>query len=198
MIATGCGGIRRHRFCDGLTRRSFLKSAGAALGGALAFSTGLGQGLLGKAHAQAADKSAVLLIFLHGGYMHLLFNMLMLLNFGGMIERHKGSLALVVLVLVTAIPSNLIQYRYADPFFGGMSGVLYGLFGYIWMKSRLQPHEGLALAPSTVWILLVWLGLCMLPGSHVANAAHVAGLACGLLLGASPYYWKRLRGQIRA
>ena len=34
-----------------------------------------------------------------------------------------------------------------NPMFGGMSGVLYGLFGYLWMKSRYEPALGLSLNP---------------------------------------------------
>jgi hypothetical protein len=50
-----------------VSRRSFLRGAGAAMAGAIAYTSGAG-GLLKKAHAATADKSAVVLLFLHGGY----------------------------------------------------------------------------------------------------------------------------------
>jgi GlpG protein len=142
-------------------------------------------------------------IFMHAGFLHLFFNMSMLLNFGGMIERHKGSWMLIAIILLSAIPSNLAQYL--NPVgvwlsdegrifaFGGMSGVVYALFGYIWMKSRYQPHEGMRLDLSTVYFLMIWLVLCMVIFTGIANTAHVVGLACGMALGAGPFYWKQLR-----
>jgi GlpG protein len=68
-----------------------------------------------------------------------------------------------------------------------MSGVLYGLFGYMWIRSHADPGSGLGLAPATIMILLVWFFLCLanvIPG--VANACHVAGLILGMILGAAP------------
>ena len=132
-------------------------------------------------------------ILLHFDMLHIFFNMSMLLNFGGMIERHKGSWKFIALVVVTALPSNLAQYWMGSWAFGGMSGVVYALFGYIWMKSRYQPHEGLRLDLSTVYFLLIWLVLCMVVFTGIANTAHVVGLACGMALGAGPFFWKQLR-----
>ena len=34
--------------------------------------------------------------------------------------------------------------------FGGMSGVLCGLFGYIWMKGLYEPEQGMILHPNSV------------------------------------------------
>src|SRR5205814_9740200 len=81
-------------------------------------------------------------IFVHGGFLHLLFNMWWMRDLGFMIEQRKGSLRLALMVLLVAIPSNIAQYMTAGPWFGGMSGVVYGLFGYIWMKGKFSPHEG--------------------------------------------------------
>jgi GlpG protein len=65
-----------------------------------------------------------------------------------------------------------------------MSGVVYALFGYVWMKGLYEPEQGMILHPSTVQFMLLFLVLCMtgLMGS-VANAAHVVGLVTGMLLG---------------
>ena len=146
-------------------------------------------------------------IFVHYGLLHLLFNMFCLYDFGPLIETRRRSWRLLLLVLVTAAVSNLGEYawRYAighpTPLAGGMSGVIYGLFGYIWMKSRHDPAAGMFLQPRTVVILLVWLVLCMtgilarLFGIHVANAAHAAGLATGLVIGFAPVAWRRLHGR---
>lgn len=147
-------------------------------------------------------------IFLHFGIWHLLFDMYMLYYLGGAIEMRRGPLRYLALVLVLAVVSNLVQYYFGHPvldggelkwihlpFFGGMSGVNYGLFGYILMKARFQPELGLRLDPSTVVFLMVVLMLGMTPilqfvfGSGVANGAHLGGLIAGMILGYVPTLW---------
>jgi GlpG protein len=131
-------------------------------------------------------------IFLHFGILHLLFNMLWLEQLGTTIESRLRSPRFLLLVLVMAIGSNLAQYAVSGPVFGGMSGVVYGLFGYVWMKSRYEPESGMFLSPNTVFWMIGWLVLCtvgVIP--HAANAAHAAGLGLGVLLGAAPVAWKR-------
>jgi GlpG protein len=78
--------------------------------------------------------------------------------------------------------------------------VLYGLFGYMWVRGRLDPDGGLALPPDTVVILLGWFVLCLLgvmdtETSRVANVAHAAGLLAGVTLGAAPALLKRAGGR---
>jgi GlpG protein len=102
---------------------------------------------------------------------------------GRLIEARKGSLFLLAFVLVIAIPSNLAQFILSGPLFGGMSGVVYGLFGYIWMKGRFAPREGLALDPTTVVIMLVWLVLGYLGMMNMANTVHTVGLIVGVTWG---------------
>lgn len=123
-------------------------------------------------------------IFLHFNLLHLAFNMFWLFDLGGTIERRLGSLYLGILVLALAVTSNTGQYMLAGPMFGGMSGVVYGLLGYIWMKSRFDPGSGFFLRSSTVTMMLVWLLLCYtgLMG-QIANAAHTIGLLVGTAWG---------------
>ena len=69
-------------------------------------------------------------------------------------------------------------------FFLGMSGVVYALFGYIWMKGLYQPEQGMILHPNTITIMLFWLVLCMTGFvGPIANAAHFMGLAAGVAFG---------------
>ena len=133
-------------------------------------------------------------ILLHFGIFHILFNMWWLRDFGMMIEPAKGSLKFTGLVLVTAVVSNLAQYAWGGPYFGGMSGVLYGLFGYIWMRHRFAPWEGLTVSKSTVVVLVVWLFLCMTGWmGPIGNASHVSGLVTGMAIGYAPVLRLRFR-----
>ena len=120
-------------------------------------------------------------IFLHFSPTHLIFNMLNLWFFGQMIEARIGSLRLTLLVIATAVISNMAQFIAVSPVFGGMSGVVYGLFGYIWVKSRLDPDSGFWMSQNTVVMMIVWHILCMagvIP--NVANWCHGGGLVAGV------------------
>jgi len=138
-------------------------------------------------------------MFLHFGLMHFVFNMLWLLDLGAIIERRLGSLALLAIVLCVAALSNLAQFYWNGPNFGGMSGVVYGLFGYVWVKSRVEPQLGMRLHQQTITVMLIWLVVCIvgiIP--HVANAAHVVGLIVGVVLAHAPYSWRKMKQKQRA
>ncbi len=135
-------------------------------------------------------------IFLHLGPVHLLMNMMAMQNLGTIIESRRGSWRLALMVFVIAVVSNLAQYVYAGPHFAGISGVAFGLFGYAWIKSEYDPDAGIVIHPANVTTMLIFMVLCMtgLIGP-IANAAHVAGLITGILLGYGPVVKRLLRGQ---
>ncbi|MBX6316455.1 MAG: rhomboid family intramembrane serine protease [Isosphaeraceae bacterium] len=136
-------------------------------------------------------------IFLHFDPLHLLFNMIWLYDLGGLIEMRRGTVRLALLLLVAAIASNLAQFAWTSfrmPLFGGMSGIVYALFGYVWMKSRYDPAAGMYLRPDTVIVMLFWLFFCMtgLLGP-IANVAHAVGLVVGVAWGFAPHWRQELR-----
>ena len=123
-------------------------------------------------------------IFIHYNWVHILFNMLCLRDLGSMIEARQSWLQLLILVLVIGVCSNLGQYYVSGPDFGGMSGVIYGLLGYVWIRGRFDPGSGLFLHPSTVTMMLIWFVLCFTPLlGHFANTAHAVGLVMGVAWG---------------
>jgi GlpG protein len=138
-------------------------------------------------------------IFLHGGLLHLLFNMLWLYQLGGQIEAQESSRYLAVMVLVFAILCNTAQYLVSGPLFVGMSGVVYGLLGYLWMMTRFQVGTRYMLSEQTVTFMLLWLGLCLvgiIP--HVANTEHVVGMLLGVAWGfARSGGWSQMRRRRR-
>jgi GlpG protein len=134
-------------------------------------------------------------IFIHMNLVHLLFNMLWLKDLGSMIEARKGTWTLFLLVLVIGVGSNVAQDFVNGAAFGGMSGVVYGLFGYIWMRGRFDPASFLPLSSTTVIIMVGWFFLCLLQLPFmppVANTVHGVGLAMGMFWGAAPPLAKKL------
>src|ERR1035437_6231984 len=95
-------------------------------------------------------------IFIHFGITHLLVNSIWIFIFGTLIEKRQSVWVLVLLVLGVAGLSNLAQYVVRGPAFGGMSGVMCGLLGYLWTRDLLDPAAGLRLDR----LVLVWAILC--------------------------------------
>ena len=125
-------------------------------------------------------------IFLHFTVLHFLFNLLCLWDFGLQVEYRLGTPKYFGMVLVIAILSNFAQFEMVDGVFGGMSGVNYGLFGYVWVRGRLEPDSGFWVSQRTVTMMLGWHVLCMIGiVPNIANWAHAGGLIAGVAMGAS-------------
>jgi GlpG protein len=135
-------------------------------------------------------------MLIHFGFVHLLFNMMWTWQLGRQIEHNHGSFALLGLVLLGEVPGGLAQYYLDGPNFGGMSGVVYALFGFVWMQARYAPGRGYRLDDRATVLMMVWFVACatgML--GPIANVAHAAGLVAGLLAGV-PVYAGHLRDRI--
>ncbi|QQR90927.1 MAG: rhomboid family intramembrane serine protease [Myxococcales bacterium] len=81
-----------------------------------------------------------------------------------------------------------------NPLFGGMSGIVYGLLGYLWIRGKYDPSYGIRLNPQIVMFMLGWFVLCLtgLVG-HVANVVHGAGLFMGAAWGyLASKHWLRV------
>lgn len=138
-------------------------------------------------------------MFLHFGMFHILFNGLWIWEMGRRIELQRSGLILVVLTLTVSIASNVMQYGLSGPsLFGGMSGVLYGYLGYIWMWQRISPQHGFGLPSGVIGFMLVWLVLCFtgvvdyFMDGNVANGAHLGGLLGGIIFGLVSILWAKI------
>lgn len=121
-------------------------------------------------------------IFIHLSVLHILFNMLWFKDLSYIIEYRFGKNTLLILIFSTGIFSNLLQYFVNGPQFGGMSGVLYAMLGFIWAYKKISPDFDYALPKRDIAIMIFWLFLCLtgLLGP-IANSAHAGGLFLGVL-----------------
>jgi GlpG protein len=142
----------------------------------------------GEAHSGGEIWRLLTPAFLHFGIFHVLFNSLWMWDLGRRLEYFMGHWHFLIFFAVTAVASNIAQYWWeGSTNFGGMSGVVYALVGFIAIRQRLAPHPLVAVPSALIGFMLFWLVLCMtgvvdyfISGS-VANAAHVGGLVAGAL-----------------
>lgn len=124
-------------------------------------------------------------IFIHFGIMHILFNSIMMFQLGSIVEDHKGFAHMAAFVVVAGVLSNVLQVEATGSRnFGGLSGVVYGLFGYVWMQAQFNRRDYVPMDQQFILIMVGWFVLCWtgLMG-NIANWAHTGGLVVGLVWG---------------
>lgn len=137
-------------------------------------------------------------MLIHFGVFHLVFNLLWLWRLGRQIELHHGSAVMLVVVLLSEIPGSLGQYVMSGPNFGGLSGVVYGVFGFVWMHARYDRRRPYVLSDGDSVLIMLWFIACATGMfGPIANVGHAGGLLAGLLLGLPPYV-RQLRAHTRA
>lgn len=119
--------------------------------------------------------------FIHFSEIHLIFNLLWWWSLGGKIEQKFGTSTLALIFFVAAVSSNIGQLVMSGTNFGGLSGVVYAVVGFVWWIGWLKPNWGLALPKPVIGFLLVWLllGYADVLWVSMANTAHTIGLVVG-------------------
>lgn len=121
---------------------------------------------------------------LHFGLLHITFNLFAWWIFGGLVERVQSSLRLLGLFLALAVIGNVAQFVWGGNQFGGLSGVVYGLLGYLWIYPRVNPAAPFRLPPGMVVFMWIMVAAGFLPFLPFASLAHLGGLLGGCALGA--------------
>lgn len=124
--------------------------------------------------------------FPHAGVFHLAFNIYWLWVFGTLIEETFGHFKTALLILLFAAGSGAWEFALADGGVG-LSGVGYGLFGLTWMLARHDERFKDAIDTRTIQLFVGWFFICIFATltniMPVANVAHGAGAALGILTG---------------
>ncbi|MBM3194625.1 MAG: rhomboid family intramembrane serine protease, partial [Chlamydiae bacterium] len=94
---------------------------------------------------------------LHANLLHILFNLLWFLALGSMIEKRAGARKLLVLILIVGIAANVAQFIATGPLFLGVSGVVCGLAGFIYIRTKRAPWEGYPLSNSGIGLLFIYI-----------------------------------------
>lgn len=132
--------------------------------------------------------------FIHLSLIHIIFNLMAFRNLGSAIEYTRGTTRFVTLCLLLAIASAVVQILWSGPRFGGISGVIFGLVGYIWVKGKTRPKHGLGMTSRGIVFAFFWLFLCMAGVfGNIANGAHVGGFVAGMVLGGRESLWDKIR-----
>ncbi len=141
-------------------------------------------------------------MFVHFSWLHIVFNLLWLWEIGRRIEQVNGSWALLGIVMVSSLVANVLQYVMSSPgFFGGMSGVVFGLLGYALVWSKAIPSRAMGVPNGVYIFMLVYLAIGftgaidLLGLGSIANGAHLGGLLGGLATGGLAVLLFRLRHQ---
>jgi len=124
---------------------------------------------------------------LHGNLLHAGFNLWWLWIFGQVLEPRLGSMRFLAICVLLSYASMLPQFVVIPGPAVGFSGVVYGLFGMVWMGRRWERSLYAICDAGTVRLMLIWFVLCIVltetGAMPVANVAHGAGLLFGVLYG---------------
>jgi len=121
-------------------------------------------------------------IFIHYTPLHLLTNVYLWWYFASKIENHNRLELLLLLVLIGGA-ANIGQWLVTGPKFGGLSGLAYGLMGYLWLLDHFAKQKKYHLDNKLVLLMLLMipLGATQWFGKF-ADFAHISGLAIGCFL----------------
>ncbi|MGP0018869.1 MAG: rhomboid family intramembrane serine protease [Candidatus Sulfotelmatobacter sp.] len=128
-------------------------------------------------------------MFLHGGLMHIAFNMWCLWDLGRLCESLYGRWTFAAIYLITGISGGLASVAWNPEVLSvGASGAIFGLAGALLASFYLGEFSVPKVAiQGTLRSLLFFVGFNVLFGAMVSgidNACHVGGLVSGLILGA--------------
>ena len=121
--------------------------------------------------------------FLHGGLIHIFFNMYALKILGPEIEYVYGKVKYLVIYLLSAIVASIFSYIFGPQSVSvGASGAIFGLFGAMLIfgiKHRKQMGKAYMMNILQVIFVNVIIGIS---SSNIDNAAHFGGLIVGALI----------------
>ena len=128
-------------------------------------------------------------MFLHGGFMHMLFNMFSLFLFGPELEKIAGKIRFLTIYFLSGIFGGAATFVTEDAFYAsvGASGAIFGIIGafgaLIYYTRHVLPQLRQVMLP----IIIISIIMTFLQ-PNINVSAHLGGMATGFLLGL--FYFK--------
>ncbi len=124
-------------------------------------------------------------IFLHGGTVHLIYNLFALFFFGVALEKLIGSRKFLFVFFASGIIANIISVNFYTSSLGA-SGAIMGIIGALTVIKPLMMVWAFGLIlpmfiAAILWVIGDILGVFM--PSNVGNIAHLSGIGIGFLVG---------------
>lgn len=140
-------------------------------------------------------------IFLHGSFVHLLYNLFALALFGSILEKLIGNRKFLIVFFVSGIIANLISVNFYNSSLGA-SGAIMGIMGaltiikpfmFVWAFGFPMPM----FVASILWIAGDVLGaLGAFSNTGIGNIAHLSGIAVGFLIGLILRQWRTAKKEL--
>jgi len=127
-------------------------------------------------------------IFLHGGILHLIFNMYALLYVGSVLEKVIGKNKYIFAYMVSGIAASISSLMiYENVVSVGASGAIFGLFGVLIpllsFKRINFPNISVDKLLFNVSLFVLYNIVAGFNKSGIDNAAHIGGLFTGVIIG---------------
>lgn len=132
-------------------------------------------------------------IFLHGGLLHVLFNMYGLFVVGIFLEPIMGTPRYIIAYLFTGIIASIASVWWHPATVSiGASGAIFGIYGIFlaYLTTNIFPPELKKAFFLSTLVFIIYNLLYGLTGG-IDNAAHIGGLVSGLLVGYATYPYMR-------
>ncbi|MBT2582922.1 rhomboid family intramembrane serine protease [Planococcus sp. ISL-109] len=132
-------------------------------------------------------------IFLHAGFMHLLFNMFSLFLFGPELERLTGKMRFITIYMLAGLFGSAATYflQPLDYQHVGASGAIFGIFGAFGALVYYGGHALPQLKQIILPIIVISIVMTFL-APNINVTAHIAGMITGFLIGLSYFHPKRI------
>ncbi len=135
----------------------------------------------------AAPWSLITTVFIHGSWLHLLFNMLWLIQLGRILEATLNPVVYLAILVGAAAVGGGCEFLISGSTGIGMSGVVYAMFALMWAGRGLYPAWGAVATQANLRLFIGW-GLFCIVATYlhilsIANGAHGGGFLFGLSVG---------------
>ncbi|GIM27493.1 membrane associated peptidase [Clostridium polyendosporum] len=121
-------------------------------------------------------------MFLHGGLLHIAFNMYALYSLGNLTEQIYGKIKYLSIYFISGIFSTYVSYLFSSAVSVGASGAIFGLLGatlVFGLKEKNRIGKGFLTNIISVVVLNIMIGLTT---PNIDNFGHFGGLIGGIVM----------------